>query len=216
MKFRYFPDYLQASKNKKYITDNEKVCKAINLKHTDSDLILDGGNLVKGKDWVIMTSKIFKENPKYSEKHLLQELENLLQVSKLIIIPQEPDDKIGHSDGIVRYYDEDTELINDYFHEKGDFPVAFRMALHNAGLNYLEVPYNPYKNRKYDEAHGLYINFLEMANYILLPVFDLPSDDLTVKQFQELYKDITVRTIHAREISKDGGVLNCCTWNVRR
>ena len=89
-----------------------------------------------------------------------------------------------------------------------------RMSLQNAGLDYIEIPYNPYNNKKMIEAHGVYINFLQLENYILLPTFELKEDDKAVRLFEELFKGQRVRTIASREISKDGGVLNCITWNI--
>ncbi len=78
------------------------------------DIILDGGNVVKHKDKVILTSKVFKENPDYSELNLITKLKNQLQVKQIIIIPQEPKDFVGHADGMVRFIDTDTVLVNQY------------------------------------------------------------------------------------------------------
>ena len=57
---QYTPDYL---KNKKrYQTDPSIVCTAIGVEATQTDIILDGGNVVRSKNTIILTDKVFKEN----------------------------------------------------------------------------------------------------------------------------------------------------------
>lgn len=64
-------------------------------------------------------------------------------------------------------------------------------------------------------ADGLYVNFLHMEGFILLPIFGLETDEIAYRQFEQLFPGYVIRTIDAREISKDGGVLNCITWNIQ-
>ena len=217
VQFVYSPDYLiNYKKYRKLITKDETVRKNINLTTVPSDIIIDGGNVVRGRSWVILTNKIFIENEKnYTEKELLRKLRNLFEVDKIIIIPADREDIFGHADGMVRYFTDDTVLINEYPRTKDrEFQLNLRMYLQNAGLDYIEIPYNPYNNKKMIEAHGVYINFLQLENYILLPTFELKEDDKAVRLFEELFKGQRVRTIASREISKDGGVSNCITWNI--
>lgn len=216
IQFTYYPDYLSNDETQlKYISDPDPICRKLGIHAQKTDIILDGGNVVRSKTKVIMTSKIFKENPHYSENKLIEEIEKLLGLS-LIIIPTEPDDRIGHADGMVRFLEEDTVLINDYSREKKLYYSELRMALRNANLNYIEVPYNPYQNKKEIDATGIYINYLQMKNILYLPVFGLREDDQAVRQFEELFIGSKIVPVHSKEIAKDGGVLNCISWNVKR
>lgn len=130
-------------------------------------------------------------------------------------IPREPGDYTGHADGILRYYDDDTVLINNYPADyKRDFQRKLNIALHNARLNTVEVPYSPFNNASDNEAHGLYINYLEMKSLLLLPTFGMKEDDENLDLFKQLFPGQTIGTIDSKEISKDGGVLNCITWSI--
>ena len=61
-----------------------------------------------------MTTRIFTENPTIEQNKLIQQMENILQVDKLFIIPEYPDEMTGHADGLIRFLDEETVLINNF------------------------------------------------------------------------------------------------------
>lgn len=216
IRFKYQPDYLQ---NTTYIstqTDNKQVCQAIGISTHESQIKIDGGNVIKGSNWVILTDKIFKENPNYTKPELIDELEHLFEC-KVIFIPQEPGDYTGHADGIVRYYDNDTVLINNY--KSNDQPGFQRKLINELTKNHFQVikiPFNPYKNLNRESADGLYINYLQMDNLIVLPTFNIQEDDVAIRLFEQLFPNQSLKTIDARDVSKEGGVLNCITWNIRK
>lgn len=215
VQFVYNPDYLRDTiKWSKTISDVDAICKAINLSPQKSNIILDGGNVTRTTDKVIMCDKIFTENPTIKEKDLIKELQNLFQVDKLIFIPTHPIDFTGHADGMVRFYDSNTVLINDYSKEDINFQLRFRLSLHNAGLNYIEIPYNPYDNQKDQHANGEYINFLQMQQAVIIPTFGIKQDEAVVKQFEQLFAGQTVATVDGNDLAYDGGILNCITWNI--
>ncbi|WP_439882171.1 agmatine deiminase family protein [Pontibacter sp. MBLB2868] len=216
IQFIYNPDYLQSKKGQKTISNVDSLCEAIGIKPKKSNIILDGGNVVRTSDKVIMCSKVFTENPHISEKQLIRELIELFQVEKLIFIPTHPGDAIGHADGMVRFLDNDTVLINDLSKEKSAFQLSSRMALHNAGLEWIEIPYNPYNNKKTIQANGIYINYLQMKDFILVPTFGMREDEAVVKQFEELFRGSKIATIASNSIAEQGGVLNCITWNIKK
>src|SRR5690606_18650302 len=76
------------------------------------------GNIVRWANKVIMTDRVFIDNPKYERKRLIKELHELLQVDHLHFVPEQPGDFTGHSDGMVRFIDENTVVINDFKLEK--------------------------------------------------------------------------------------------------
>jgi agmatine deiminase len=181
-----------------------------------SDIVLDGGNLVRCGSKAILTSKIFRENPRYGETELLRTLEELLGVDKVIVIPLEPGDWLGHADGMVRFLDENTVMINDHSREKKkEHCLHLRMSLRNAGLESIEIPYNPYGNGSEIDAKGVYINYLRMKDFVLVPVFGLDEDEKAMLTARDLFKGSTVDTVRSDEIAKDGGVLNCISWNIK-
>ena len=214
IQFVYNPDYLQTERLQKTISNVDLICDTLNLNCLKSDIVLDGGNIVRTTDKVILCDKVFLENPKYNQKQLIEKLEILFEAEKIYFIPQDPNDYIGHADGMLRFINQDTVIINDYSKEKPQFQRAFKIALDNAYLNYIEIPYNPYHNKNYEQANGNYINFLQMENVIILPTFGLKEDEIVVRVFEDLFKDQTIKTIDSNDIANDGGVLNSITWNV--
>lgn len=215
VQFVYNPDYLRDTiKLSKTISDVDAICKEITLAPKKSNIILDGGNVTRTTDKVIMCDKVFTENPTIKEKDLIKELQNLFQVDKLIFIPTHPIDFTGHADGMVRFFDSDTVLINDYSKEDINFQLRFRLALHNAGLKYIEIPYNPYDNKKDEHANGEYINFLQMQQAVIIPTFSIKEDDAVIKQFEQLFAGQRIATVDGNDLAFDGGILNCITWNI--
>ncbi len=215
IQFKYEPDYLQDDNYILTQTDPIAVCKTIDLQVIESNIKIDGGNVIKGKNWVILTDKIFKENSSLKKNQLIRELEKLFGV-EILIIPQEPNDFTGHADGIVRYYTDDTVIVNRYNPKDNEgFQKRLKTALKSHGLKTVEIPYNPYQNSNVDSADGLYINYLQMEDFILLPTFDKKDDEVAFRQFEQLFPGHTIETIDSRQISKDGGVLNCITWNTK-
>ncbi len=212
IQFRYEPDYLQTDQYIILQSDPNEICNSIGIPTHKSILKIDGGNIIKGKEWVILTDKIFKENADVDKSVLISDLEGLFEV-RVIIIPRDPDDYTGHADGILRYFDNETVLINHY--RPGHFQKQLKKALREASLKTIDIPYNTFGNDNYDSADGLYINFLQMENFILIPSFNRSDDERVFRIFEELFRNQIIEIIDSREVSKDGGVLNCITWNIK-
>ncbi len=198
------------------VSDVDRICRAINLSPLKSEIILDGGNVVKSFGKAIISNIVFNDNPQIEKNHLIRKLINELQVEQILFIPWDESDCTGHADGMVRFLDKDTVLINDWSGEPIEFRNSFEAALHNAGLHCIEVPYNPYQNKSNIDATGVYINFLQMENAIILPVFGIDDDEKAVKIFEQIFSGQTITTIPCKEISKQGGVLHCISWNIQK
>lgn len=216
IQFVYQPDYLQSKKWKKSISDVDSICSNLNITITKSDIVLDGGNICKANDKIIMCDKVFYENPHYQRKELINKLRELFEVELLYFVPQQPGEFTGHSDGMIRFLNDQTVLINDLTKEKKEFTRAFKIALDNAQLEYIEIPYNPYSNKIFSQANGCYINFLELNKTVIVPKFGLNEDEAALEKFEKLFKDKKVISIKSNEIANNGGVLNCITWNIKK
>ena len=214
VRFDYNPSYLQTKKHLKTISDVDQICKAIGIETIKSEIIIDGGNVTRWSNKVIMTDRVFKDNPIFERKQLIKELYELLQIDKIYFVPEQPGDFTGHSDGMVRFVDEHTVIINDYKQEKEEFYRAFEIAIHNTGLDYIKIPYNVYDNKSNDHANGDYINYLQMENEVIIPTFGIKEDDLAVRQLETIFAGQNIQTIECNEIAYDGGILNCITWNI--
>jgi len=159
VQFDYNPDYLQSKTQRKTISDVDGICKSINILPKKSKILVDGGNVIRTTNKVIMCDKVFKENPNITEKELIKQLRDTFEVDNLFFVPWDTSDFTGHADGMVRFVDSKTVLINAYLEEKPEYQRSFRMALHNAGLDWIEIPYNPYDNKSNSNAEGVYLNY---------------------------------------------------------
>lgn len=219
VQFVYNPDYLSKyNKWRKTISDVEAICKEIDIIPEKTDILLDGGNVVRANDKMIMTDKVFIENPAIQKRALIKRLEKIFETDRIVFVPRHPLDFTGHADGITRFLNDDTVLINagseKATQREKKFELSLRLALHNACLEYIEIPSNTSGNSKIQEANGEYLNYLQMENVIILPVFGIKEDDMVEKKFKELFPGITLATVKSNDIAKEGGILNCISWNI--
>ncbi len=213
IEYRYDPDYLQGNwkGSRDLKTYPDIVCNSINLSTEKSDLIIDGGNFVKSSDCVILTEKIIKENRLfYSKTDLINKIQDTFQIDKIVLIPQDKLDKYGHSDGMIRFIDDDTVLINHYY--KNDSVILHRLK--QAGLKTESIDYKVNKKNKRNWA---YLNFLQIKDLILLPKFGIDEDKQAYEQIEKFYPDYKGRIaqINMIDIVKFGGALNCITWTTK-
>lgn len=207
IQYTYNPDYLQ--KEQKYITDPTFCCSKLNQTPLVTDIVLDGGNVIKCSDAVIMTDKIFKENSRYKQMQLINEIEKLFQ-AELIVIPWDKCEKHGHADGMVRYIDGNRVLINNYC----DFDNTLKVKLVKALIPKFEVLELHYDVKQLSKYSWAYINFLLVGNVMLVPSFGQEEDSQAFQQLSEFYS-CEHRQIDVRNLAGRGGALNCISWNVK-
>jgi len=213
--FKYYPGYLYPSWLNT-ISDVDSICNTIKIKPQKSDIKLDGGNVIKGNGHIIMCDRIFSENPQIEKNNLTTQIKLLFQVERITFIPTDKCDVIGHADGMVRFVDDRTVLINSYPKQEEQLAVKLKDTLNKSGLDYVEIAYDLSANKKDIHANGIYMNYLEMENVIFLPVFNNKSDEVALKQFETIFSDKTIKTIESNSIANDGGVLNCISWNIKK
>lgn len=220
VQFKYYPSSCDNEKYRPTITDTSQVRLSSPLPGitTQHPLLLDGGNVVRATNAVVMTEHIFKENKTLDKEDVVSQLKRALQVEQLYVIPSQPYDFTGHADGMVRFVDENTLLVADYSQELDYWKTRYRNALQKTGLRLIDFPAvnTKRKNKGGDyTAHGCYINFAWIGDVILFPQFDLLEDNAALKEVKQVFKDYEVIPVPAADIAEDGGVLNCATWNVQ-
>lgn len=220
VQFKYDPKYLRYKKYRHTITNVNAVCEAIGIKPVRSKIRLDGGNVVTSGSKVIMTDRIFSENPRYGKKRLLEELKELLRVERVIIIPECPGDMTGHADGLVRFAhesgaDNHAVYVSDLSSACPKYFPKLYSALTQAELTPILIPYD--SPQKYDriDATGTYINYLRVGKFVFYPVFGSKTDASAGKIFSKLFGSGAV-PIRVGRLAKEGGVLNCISWTVFR
>jgi len=217
VQFVYRPDYLFNDEYKDTITPPEVIRAVIPAGNTceQSEIILDGGNVVRWSDKVIMTDKILKGLRGGQRAVRRQEIRELLELKELVVIPKEPYELYGHADGIVRFVDGVRVVVNDYSEVDPGYRERLLAALCRGGMEPAEIPYRPQETKGAGQsAFGVYVNFLQTSNVILVPAFGLPEDAVVVKAFSELFPATPIQPVDCRDLAKEGGVLNCVSWNV--
>ncbi len=180
-----------------------------------SKIILDGGNIVKWKDKVIITDRVYKDNiHQFSGKdELLKELEVTLQCN-VIIVPEYPNEETGHADSLIRFIDGNRVFINETGKEPHtDWLEGFLKIIEINNLDFIELPCPVFG--EHEDAKGLYINFLNIGNAILVPQFEIEQDEKALQVFKHVFSDKKrIIPYPSSWIAKYGGVLNCLSWNV--
>lgn len=209
IRFSYNPDYLKDEPE--YKPDTSAILEELGINQLnviDSDIILDGGNVISCGDKVIMTDKIFKENPHYSRTGLIHKLSDLLE-AELVLIPWDKYEEYGHADGMVRYMGEGMVLINNYC----DFDKSLRSRLLDALSPHFKVKELQYGS--YTKNSWAYLNFLHVGKHIFVPMLSEELDDIAFNQIAEAFPSCECHKVFQMEqVVKDGGALNCITWNV--
>ena len=185
----------------------------------ETKLIIDGGNVIKCSDKVIMTNKVFKENPNLSEKQVREELERIF--GNVVFIPWNYKDEwdfCGHSDGMIRYIDNDYVLINNICnHPENEWQLKeIKSILKENNLRYEQLDYGAGYHGVNDWA---YLNFLQVGNKIFMPTVEKPDVDAKAqKQLESIYRceviPVPLLSIVKANGKYGGGALNCISWNI--
>lgn len=206
--FRYEPSCLEEDKHLQtdFKCDISDKLSLSNLIY--SNINLDGGNVVfsPSKQKAIISDRVFAENKHINKTELLQNLEQFLE-TQIIIVPSLKSDMTGHADGMVRFVDEDTAVVNDTPYQNG-LEQRITKKLNACGIN--TIPF-PYFSSPKNSAVGCYLNFLETEEALFLPVFDVDMVSKAIDTVKHIFNK-TIVPVNINEIAKDGGVLNCISW----
>lgn len=123
VQFQYHPDYLKGLRDYETPTETSiELAKTLlpNSSIFVSSIVADGGNFTfasikKGREYipvVIMTEKIFIENPDMDNKDLVSQLEKLFPNHKFLFLPWDRNDTCGHTDGILHAVGSNKVLVN--------------------------------------------------------------------------------------------------------
>ena len=201
--YYYDPDYLKDDQYSHLRTKIQPLSDHINL-------VLDGGNFVRLGSKAIMTDKIFIENPSKTKTEIIEIIKQKCALNELIIIPRQPYDMLGHSDGMVRWIDESTVLVNDFSNESKSFNESIIKTLTRRGL---EIKFMKYGSGFFTKKRdwGAYLNFIKIKDILIVPLYGIDYDDAAIAQIKKIYSGCSVETINLREIIELGGALHCIT-----
>ena len=201
--YDYDPDYQKDDKYNHLRTKIQPLKEHINL-------VLDGGNFVRLGSKAIMTDKIFIENPSKTKTEIIEIIKQKCALNELIIIPRQPYDMLGHSDGMVRWIDENSVLVNDFSNESKSFNDRLVKSLKKHGL---KIKFLKYGEGFFSKTRdwGAYLNSIKIKDILIVPIYGIVDDDVAVEQIKKIYSGCSVETINLREIIELGGALHCIT-----
>jgi agmatine deiminase len=227
VQFCYKPIYLtETIKSNITIPKVDQILNRLKIEvNHKSDLKLDGGAIEIFGDKAIVSDRVLRENNDRSISSVLSEIKDKLSLKKLVVVPQYPDDYTGHVDGIIRFIDENTVLINEempdlnitdepnWYKRKmhNNWFYSFAMALENHGLKAIPMPMTEYIDNDKQTQFGLYINFLKLKDVIVMPAYETAKDDDAALILEKAYRRPVIR-INSKELAKRGGIINCVTW----
>lgn len=206
VRFQYTPDYL--GDNPEYKPDTTAILSELGLTVIDTNLVVDGGNVISCGDKVIMTDKVLRENHQVSQVKLVDSLTQLLEAD-IVLIPEDVYEEFGHADGMVRYMGGGNVLLNNYC----DFDKSLRkklLAALNPHFNVIELHYGFFTDKSW-----AYLNFLHVGQQIFVPMIGDMFDEIAFKQITEAFPNYHCHPVpNCETIVNEGGALNCSTWNV--
>ncbi len=213
IQFRYEPSYLKGKPEwEESRSDVREVCRLNGINAQFSDINLDGGNVLICGGRAILSDRIFPENPNIDKNELLARLSDLLEC-EIIIIPTIHGDLTGHADGMVRFVDRDTLLGNNLDSEYKYWREGMQKVLTKYKLSYIDVPFFEDKEHP-DSAIGVYVNFIEVNNLLVVPIFGNEQDKGVLAILHRAFPDKQIETLNYNDIALEGGLLNCTTWIV--
>lgn len=211
--YKYNPDYLQSKYYQRTITDVNRLgnveCLRRDGEVIDLDLVIDGGNVVRCDDKIVMTEKVFFENKNKSRNEIQRLLEEAFECD-IIFLPWDREEEFGHSDGIVHYVGDNRVLMTNY----ADFDALKARQFEKILEKYIEVIPLRYNVKRKHERSWAYINFLQIGKLVLVPQLGIPEDEQAIQQIADAMPRYKVIGVPALEAVRKGGALNCISWNV--
>jgi agmatine/peptidylarginine deiminase len=213
--------YTWASMSKKQSQETQEsfadFADKYDIQRKQSNLIIDGGNIVDNYGGKYITTTRFATDNKLSIKEAKAKLKETLNAKEVAIL--EPDEEVlAHSDGMVMWLDEKTLLVNQYTDKAFRKLVLDELTASFPDTNIIEVPVEYGKNKRgewegFESACGVNLNSVLTFKNVYVPVFGMAHD----KQAVEIIKQNTDKNlieIDAKGVCPMGGSVRCLTWQL--
>ena len=216
--YKYTPNYLRDKYGLQRQTNPIEVFQTeanqllpIMQKALSLDLVLDGGNVVKCGDKIVMTDKVFVENKDKSATEVQRLLEETFRCEVIFIPWDSKGEPYGHSDGIIHYLGDNRVLMTNY----PDFDKTLARDYLRILEKHFDVTTLKYDVNITDKYSWSYINFLQVGHLVLVPQLGIREDEQALEQISNVMSDCDVIGIPAKEAVRRGGALNCISWNIK-
>lgn len=173
------------------------------------DIKLDGGNVIKCDDCVLISDRVFNENKAIKKSKLVDSLENTFS-QEILIIPSDPFEMTGHADGMVRYIGNGTVILNHYV----DYDLSLRRRLLKTLSTKFAVAELHFGTNCCPATNWAYINYLQIGSLIIVPSINEHLDSIAIPLLEEILK-ASVHTVPSLGVIRIGGGLNCLSWTTK-
>lgn len=218
VKFRYEPCHQKKSVTKS-VDRSFRSWLAKNNIHfrKESNIILDGGNLVDNPDGsrIILTDRILYDNPQLTKSEAKKQLRLLLDADEVAIIPEIEGDTTGHADGMLMWVSSDKLLVQEST-EPHRTKMLKELEHSFPTVEIIEIP-DHYEDSTWDgfsSARNIFVNSIVTDRYIYMPTFNGPHDSSMLDLIQS-QTDKTVVPIPAESICFMGGSVRCLSWQIK-
>ena len=210
--YKYTPGYLQDKYGLRLQTNPMEANQLHSILQNalSLDLVLDGGNVVKCGDKIVMTDKVFLENKEKPRNEVQRLLEEAF-CCKIVFLPWNQQEDYGHSDDIIHHLGDNRVLMTNY----PDFDKTLAHDYLRILEKHFDVTTLKYNVKRQHERSWAYINFLQVGHLVLVPQLGMPEDEQALEQISNALPECDVVGIPAIEAVRRGGALNCISWNIK-
>jgi agmatine deiminase len=181
----------------------------------------EGGNLNHdGLGCVVYSQRTYSRNEGVNKNTVDERIMSAFQAHEKIV-PQDPSlDSTGHVDMFMKIVSANTVLIAEYTPDQKDYQVLedcvdlFTSSVNGAGEPWtvVRIP-QPDVYYKYFVLPVVrtYTNAVIVNNVVLLPIFNIPSDEEAAAIYGQVLPGKTIFPIDASTIIESGGAWHCVT-----
>ncbi|MDD2240043.1 MAG: agmatine deiminase family protein [Kiritimatiellae bacterium] len=172
--------------------------------------ILDGGNVVANGDGRAIVSDRFLTDNHLDRTQALALLHEHLGADQIAILPADPDDRLGHADGIAAFLGTNTVAItqgHDNYHDA----VVHQLRSAFPGIQIIELAWDEVNDAfdpEYGSATGLHLNATLTDRFLYVPVYGRESDARALEQIRAA-TDRVVVPVDAAQVGRLGGSVRC-------
>lgn len=216
VQYDYEPDYLDCEEYRETKTNPNAASDSIHLVRKKTRLILDGGNIIRTAQGIIMTRKAYNAN-NMNQKDFERMFYQDFGIKKITWLKWDKSEIYGHSDGIVRYIDNNRVLMTNYAEFDKNIADSFRNSMKHDGYEVEELHFSSYTMpRNDDDLSWAYINYLQTSKVIIVPLLGIEEQDKeALAQIQNMFPKVDVKGVYAVPLLKGEGGFNCFSWTIK-
>ena len=174
---------------------------------------IDGGNMVINPTREIAfcfeKPSIFCKSRPSEKENAEREIKRASGVEKIVWLPRESGDKIGHIDGFMQFLGNELCVSNERDLSGLSLWKKRDKILRASVGEYIDFPCEA-AAKDWLSARGIYVNFLETSQAVFVPQYHL-SHDRAVLDIIKRHTAKPILEVDCSQIAKYGGAVHCLT-----